>query len=541
MEESCIGCKYRRDNAETDEVIPDAPENSLQSCKRWVTSDDLTVLCNPTGGEYGDEGPDCIKMSCPAHCQYPYPKEAYVEDELNDSIWYEGTNQFPTLESGSTDMDNYLTFAINPEKLNPDITTYQLTNIPELDLKCGELVPTDVANGVTDMQFPSTPNITALTNSIEFINDINMIGIQWDKIKQTPMLIQQYEQFITDNTVIIDGNIIPLSNNGIELEWWNDTYSEDDLRSIMPESIRTYIELEDIHQETGFTLQNVFPTHTVENMVSQQVMDWLQKRNLDVNPLPSQVAPINNNTIQDNNITPETATGSTASPPLSLSSFFGVSDVTNPEFESCINDIMSTTHDDTVHLTTIGNMSHFTNLGDPMNINELNYIEAKMIKFILTKNADIIECLDIIHVTDQICQTGISDSSVQIIGALFNMNVSDIDNEAYKSNLKNISRRLSKYIPNLIYKMIDISEMYEKYKCNGEPHKNTLLLKEMYQSLIEKNKYSGMDMPNLGIKDFFDSFQKNIITKVILLMFIAFILSKLIGLFTIKYTINGDK
>ena len=71
----------------------------------------------------------------------------------------------------------------------------------------------------------------------------------------------------------------------------------------------------------------------------------------------------------------------------------------------------------------------------------------------------------------------------------------------------------------LIKKIIDISEYYEKQKCNDELHKNTKLLKEIYSSLFTESNMK-IDMPNLGIGDFFKDFEENIFTKILLLIFI---------------------
>ena len=47
-------------------------------------------------------------------------------------------------------------------------------------------------------------------------------------------------------------------------------------------------------------------------------------------------------------------------------------------------------------------------------------------------------------------------------------------------------------------------------------------------------------MPDLGISDFFIDFKQNILTKVILLAFIAYVISKLVNLFKIQYNIQGN-
>ncbi len=64
------------------------------------------------------------------------------------------------------------------------------------------------------------------------------------------------------------------------------------------------------------------------------------------------------------------------------------------------------------------------------------------------------------------------------------------------------------------------------------------MLKEIYVNLFEKNNRLSFDYPDLGIIEFFQDFKKNIYTKTLLLIFIAFIITQFIGLFSVQYNIN---
>ena len=85
-------------------------------------------------------------------------------------------------------------------------------------------------------------------------------------------------------------------------------------------------------------------------------------------------------------------------------------------------------------------------------------------------------------------------------------------------------------------KIIEISENYENIKCNKKINDNTVILKEIYKNLF--NKPMVMNVPTLGIEKFFGSFNKNIITKIILLAFVTYIFAKIIGLFNVRYTVS---
>ena len=518
--DTCAFCRYRRDN----------DNQNSQTCSRWVNEDNENEFCNSEGVSMGDEpnepeNNECIRETCPAHCQYPYPKGMYEGDLYPEE--YHNDNDRVRYTLDENEKTNYLSISSTPDNKVQDIyTNSEYFDLPNQELLCGEMV---LPLPGTFMNIPNLPNFSQAEEGYNKNKGINTTGRQWDKIKLTPLLVNTYGGTINEtNTVVtIDGISVPLDVNGIEIEWWNTSYSEEDLKNILPDTIRDFMELEEIHKTTGQLLENVFPTHTVGNMVAEEMYDWLEKRNFTINMITS----------SDDNLT-----GSSSSniKQLTMASFFNVSplSVVNPEFEICMNDLMMTDHDDQQHMGIISTMKHFSDLGEDVYKTELDYIESKVIKFILIKSIDIKKCLDIVHITEKVCETGLSKNVISIIGVIFDMEVSDIDEDKYKINLDNVSKRLSKYLPNLLYKLIDISEHYEKYKCNGKVNPSTNLLKEVYMSLITKNKYDNNFYSSMGIDDFFKSFQKNMITKVILLVFIGFIISKIIGLFKFQYSIN---
>ena len=125
-----------------------------------------------------------------------------------------------------------------------------------------------------------------------------------------------------------------------------------------------------------------------------------------------------------------------------------------------------------------------------------------------------------------------------MLGYFLKLNTNNIENDKYKDNMRIISNRLLKYLPDIIKKIIEIAEYYENKTCNHNLTKNTILLKEIYTNLFEKNNRLSFEYPDLGIIEFFQDFQRNIFTKSVLLIFIAFIITQFIGLFSIQYNIN---
>lgn len=361
--------------------------------------------------------------------------------------------------------------------------------------------------------------------------------INWNSIKLTNGLTDTYDVIINENQteVNINGYSIPLSENGIEIEWWNNPLSEEEIKELIPKGIRNYIDLNTIHQEKGGILGSyVFEKHNVNNMIKEEVIDWMETRDIkvfnNINPKPSIDMVIKKGENESKKI-------------LSISQFFGISEehANNKNFENCMNLLMKTEHNDPYYLDKISKMTHLTELGDPNNSSELSYVESKIIKFLLIKPEEIGKCFDLVYITEKLCNGGMSSSALELLGYILNLNTQTIDDENYDNNLKVISERLFKYVSEIISKIISIAEYYEKGKCNGEIHKNTILLKKMYDNLskTKNDKIIDIDFFSLdGIINFFKDFQDNIITKVILLIFIAFIVSQVLSLFKVQYNIN---
>lgn len=510
----CIYCKYRLDE----------DDNTNQNCSKWMNRDDPNVPCKPDNKEFGDspnsDSDNCMNVQCPAHCQYPYPKSVYNDEESNSE--YYGNNQFPNnneLKDNNDLLTDYLNNATDESKLNQDILSYNNSNVPDLNLKCGGLINPE--DDVT-MNFPSLPSQFELRNAINTLADQDNIGINWGAIKNTDKLREMSNIEINEdeNIVTINDYNIPLADNGIELEWWDSTYNEDQLKLPIPSNIRDFQSLESIHQTTGEILQYVFNDHNLENMVIEEVYDWLRKRTIDFEQS------VEGSSQDDKKFT--------------MADFFGISTdrATNVEFEGCMNRIMLTNHNDEEHIERIQNFTHLSELGDPNNRKDLLYVEAKIIKFITVNPNKITKCFDIIYVSDNICEKGLSSNAIEMLGKVLRLKTDDIENEKYKDNVRVVSNRLLKYLPDIIKKIIAIAEYYEDNNCNGELSGNTIMLKEIYDNLFVKNNQMSFDYPDLGVIEFFQDFQKNIFTKSVLLIFVAFLITQFISLFNVTYNIN---
>lgn len=510
----CNKCRYIRN------------ENELtkQTCSKWVSSTNFEAPCTE-GANPGDPPPNlsstnCKSLECPVHCQYPFTKNVYNEGVIPDNH-YDTLNQtYPAyrfLNENPTELDIYVASAIETGNVKTELRNYGPEAVPQnLDLKCGALLTPDEDESY---YFPDLPSEEILRQTITYNVDYQNRGINWGSIKRTDKLNNEYSSDINDvdGTVTINGFSIPLSENGIELEWWDNTQlTREQLKAPLPTNIKEHQTLENIHQITGGVLSNVFQDHTVDTMVIEEVYDWLMKNRLER----------------------ETEEGSTQER-FTMAKFFGITtdEVTNRDFEICINQLMVTEHDDDEYLRRINTYTNLTDLGDPNNRKDLLYIEAKIIKFLIIDPSKIGDCLDIVYLTDEICEKGLTSSATQMMGYFLKMNTDNVDDEKYDDKMRVLTKRLLKHLPNIIQKIIEIAEYYEKQKCNGELHKNTKLLKEIYNNLFTKNTMK-IELPTLGFQNFFGDFEENIYTKIILLIFIAYVVTQFIKLFTVNFNLG---
>ena len=505
----CNLCKY---------IISEYDSNK-QTCSKWVNKDNFDIPCKPTGGEIGsapqNESDNCVKVECPSHCQYPFIKDVYT-DHPSEHYDNQGRNpSFRYLNDNPDALESYINNATNEDMIKEEYRQYGVDDYPEnLNLKCGLLLRPE---GENKINFPDIPEKNVLRQIIQKNIEISKKGIDWGALKETDKLKEKFETSFNSerNAITINDYTIPIAENGIELEWWErDKLSEEELKSPLPDTIKEYQTLENIHRMTGGILEYVLPEHTVDNMVSEEIYDWLMK----------------------NNLTKDSTKGTTSN--FTMAKFFGIKtdEVTNRDFEICMNRIMMTEHDDEEYIRKINEMEHLTDLGDPKNRKELLYIEAKIIKFLIIDTSDVSTCLDIVYLTDEICKIGLTSNPTKLVGEFLKLNTDNVDDKNYSDKMRLITNRILKHLPNIIEKVIELSEYYESKKCNDKLHKNTKLLKEIHSNLFTQ-KTMEIKLPKLGVKEFFRDFEENIFTKIILLIFISYIITQLIKLFKVNVTI----
>ena len=211
-------------------------------------------------------------------------------------------------------------------------------------------------------------------------------------------------------------------------------------------------------------------------------------------------------------------------------------DASDNELENNLNNLLNTNESDKDFLNRINSYTSIEQLGE--NYEDLKYIERKIKKFLGTNTDDFVEIFHTHVDYNEFCIDGFSTRPMEILGNLLKLDVEgNVDEQGFLEE-KRVFKMLLKYVPNLIKKVLEISEKIELYKCDRVT-KKTRLYKEIYKDLFIDSNVLKFDLPDLGIMDFFKDFNRNIYTKIILLIFIGFIVSRIISLFSVNVAVKA--
>jgi len=203
----------------------------------------------------------------------------------------------------------------------------------------------------------------------------------------------------------------------------------------------------------------------------------------------------------------------------------------------CFNNLFEIEGDNSVNIDKIKSMRHLYELGDSNNMEELMYVENKIKKFILTDPHHISECLDLYNFAQDFCERGISNELIPLLGKIVNLETDG--GVGFEENMKVVENRLGKYVPDIVEKLIEISEKYETNNCS-DVSDNTMILKRLHPRIMKKNaSHEEYEMPEIDfdVKGFIEGFQTNMLTKTIFLAFLAYIIGKIISLFSVNYNV----
>ena len=129
--------------------------------------------------------------------------------------------------------------------------------------------------------------------------------------------------------------------------------------------------------------------------------------------------------------------------------------------------------------------------------------------------------------------TGFSDRPMKILGNLMNVQTDASNLQEGLFEEKMVIKKLLKYIPSIMRKVLEIAEKVEMERCD-RVSKKTQLYKEIYKDLFVESNVMKFELPDMGIFNFFEDFNRNIYTKIILLIILTFMISKIVSLFKVN-------
>ena len=166
---------------------------------------------------------------------------------------------------------------------------------------------------------------------------------------------------------------------------------------------------------------------------------------------------------------------------------------------------------------------------------DLKFIKHAVNKFLSLRPEDIMECIEKLSnsnvVINKICKGDITLTMFETLGFVFEFIGIHID---FNDQSETMVKELSEHIKPVLHKVITTSEYFEGRSCNGQTSPITKNLKILYNSLFPKKStpYAFFDyISKMFNGEWFKMFNQNIFGKVILLVFIAFIFSRMVDLF----------
>ncbi len=220
----------------------------------------------------------------------------------------------------------------------------------------------------------------------------------------------------------------------------------------------------------------------------------------------------------------------------------------NLEFKRCIDDKMTEKSNKYYKKNEYDDfMKRIENSNDNY-LNKMNEDDIDMIvnickSFEELTPTDIMDCLEKIDIDvklrEKICDGSITLQSVDvllIILTFFGIHInSDNVNDKNVEKVERLVVRITPYVQRILRKILDMAEYIESNHCDGNISNTTRILEKFYDTLFHTRDPISYPFSDYSIKyDWFDMFNKNIYTKIILLVFVAFLFAQIVKLFTMK-------
>jgi len=202
----------------------------------------------------------------------------------------------------------------------------------------------------------------------------------------------------------------------------------------------------------------------------------------------------------------------------------------NHRFKNCMDEILYTGDNDSNMIENFKTLKLIDYTDE-----HYDYITRKLDRLISIRPSDLHSCFSVINLVEKYICNGMISLTIfnvfNLIVNIFGMNIDlySIDKTKNPEEYAKLTRLLDTIIPKIpafTKRLVDLSKYFEKKYCNGQVTSTTLILEHAYNDIISKNidiRYNLFDDFS-----FFDDFTKNIYGKIILLLLISFIISKIL-------------
>ena len=205
----------------------------------------------------------------------------------------------------------------------------------------------------------------------------------------------------------------------------------------------------------------------------------------------------------------------------------------NDKFRGCLNDLF--------YIENENELFNYILYNSLVNWQEIhfNYIKQKIDRFIEIGPHSVNGCFRLLgNINENICRGEITTGIISLmllVGEIIGVQIDLKNIDQDHPNFMKLINTIIPQIPHIVKKITDLSKYYEENNC-GEMANNSKILLEIYNKILQPNKpvvnYHLFD--NIFGNFFSDFVVGNIYKKIILLIFIYLILTKIIDIFKKK-------
>ena len=201
----------------------------------------------------------------------------------------------------------------------------------------------------------------------------------------------------------------------------------------------------------------------------------------------------------------------------------------NPDFEQCINKVFieSNVLDQTM-IDEVYNADSILDLDDT----HIHYIKRKLQSFLVNTNQQkLLDCMNLLYIKTSPCNDGLTEKIINIFSVIsyivgYKFSLDDIDNERNKQKLIYIIDELGPLVPQVLDKIIMLSEAQESQYCHGKLSNRTIVLRDLYERVFtppDNNVTFDFGIDKLLSTDTSDTgFNRSVVISGIALAFLKF-------------------